>query len=488
VIVLVTQPSHSWGVAKTLMVPENLIERDSDSSHIEQFLLEEMGEHFPLSELLRYGIAVHHSGLSEDTRALVEWLTSRNRLRFLVATTTIAQGVNFPVSGVVFASHQYPYGADMPHEDFWNIVGRAGRVDQGDLGMIALAAPDEIKAAALEKYLGSAVGNLNSTLVKMVLGVVDVGKLLELETLAWLPGWSTFVQYLAHTYRQIGNHERFAAQVEQVLRGTLGFQALREQDRGRADALVQGVWNYAQRLKGKPLKLVDATGFSWESVSATLGRLSAERITSEIWSPELFGARQDNLRRLMGVLLDVPELRDNLREVTGGERPDGRLLTDIICDWGQGRPLTEMAPKYFGAADPGDDETGADSVSAMTRCCKKIFGKLTQTASWGLAALQSMTIGDAFDDLPPETQRNLRNLPAWVYYGVNSNEAIALRLLGVPRSAAQPLATSLGVTADEPLHVVRGRLRASNAAVWADALGARAEAYRRVWSIIEGDA
>ena len=45
--------------------------------------------------------------MSEDTRALVEWLTENDRLGVLVATTTIAQGVNFPVSSVVFASHQY---------------------------------------------------------------------------------------------------------------------------------------------------------------------------------------------------------------------------------------------------------------------------------------------------------------------------------------------------------------------------------------------
>lgn len=79
----------------------------------------------------------------------------------LVATTTIAQGVNFPVSGVVFASHQYPYGQAMPPEDFWNIAGRAGRVDQGDLGVVALVATDETKAAALRAFVAQATGVLN---------------------------------------------------------------------------------------------------------------------------------------------------------------------------------------------------------------------------------------------------------------------------------------------------------------------------------------
>jgi replicative superfamily II helicase len=46
--------------------------------------------------------------LSDDARALVEWLTESGELQVLVATTTIAQGVNFPVAGIVLASHQYP--------------------------------------------------------------------------------------------------------------------------------------------------------------------------------------------------------------------------------------------------------------------------------------------------------------------------------------------------------------------------------------------
>ncbi|WP_025769535.1 DEAD/DEAH box helicase [Thioalkalivibrio sp. HK1] len=493
VIVLADTPASTWRIADTFRVDENRRALDGDLRHVQQFLIDEMGQDFPLADLLEYGIGVHHAGMSEDARTLVEWLTETGRLGVLVATTTIAQGVNFPVSGIVFASHQYrtrkfPFRIDMPPQDFWNIAGRAGRVDQEDLGVIALAAQDDNKQQALGQFIDSSVAELNSTLIEMVQSVADKGSLLRLESLSYQPGWSAFVQYLAHTYRQIGNHEQFAEQVEQVLRGTLGFQALRKSHEGWADALVQGVYAYAERIKGKPLALVDATGFSWESVSNTLARIGQEQLPDDVWSPELFAGRKDDLRRMMGLLLQVPELREPLRDVTGGKSPNGDMLARIICDWVQGRPLTEMATDYFQPDEKEGSDAEANSVDAITKCCRNVFGRLTQTASWGLSALQSLMLKDDFDEMSAVEQRSLRNLPARVYYGVNTDEAVALRLLGVPRIAAPKLARHLGVTAEEPLHRVRGRLRATNVSEWTKAMGERGASYHRVWSIIEGQA
>ena len=455
-----------------------------DVKHIQNFLRDEMGPDFPLASLLEYGIGVHHSGLSDDTRSLIEWLTERNKLRVLVATTTIAQGVNFPVSGVVFGSYQYPYGQDMPPEDFWNIAGRTGRVDQGDLGIVALACENDRKARNVEEYIQQSIRALNSTLIEMVQQVLEQGRSLNLETLSWMPEWSSFVQFLAHSYRQTGDHNQFAMDIDELLRGTLGFQALRKHHKGWADQLLRGVYNYAEQMQGKPLSLVDATGFSWESVSGTLARLNQEGLTSDIWSTDLFGPRRDKLHLAVGVLLKVPELRDSLKEVIGGSYTDGNTLTNIICDWVQGKTLSEMAAEYF--ADESQKNKDKGDVDAVTNCCSKIFGRLTQTASWGLSALQALTIGDTFDSLSENEQRTLRNLPARVYYGVNTDEAVALRILGVPRMAALPLAKQLQVDAGESLYQVRKKVSDANVNDWESALGARGVSYHRVWSIIEG--
>jgi hypothetical protein len=184
---------------------------------------------------------------------------------------------------------------------------------------------------------------------------------------------------------------------------------------------------------------------------------------------------------MMGILLAVPELRDQLDAAIGGRTPDGDKLANIVVDWVSGRPLEERAAAHFA----GDGRSPVDPVDAMTDCCRNLFGRLTQTTAWGIAALQALTIRDRLDEMPASEAQTLRNLPARIFYGVNSDEAIALRLLGVPRRAAAPLAKVLGVSPSESLSVLRARLARAGVDPWRQALGAAGEAYARTWAILE---
>ena len=208
VIVMHARPDWVWSLAERFKIESNRRVPSQKIKLVQEFLEMEFGPTFPLIDLMSYGVGVHHAGLSDDVRALMEWLFEANELKFLVATTTIAQGVNFPVSGVVMASHQYPsstfpFWIDMPPEDFWNIAGRAGRIDQGSLGIVALVADDAPKAEALRKFINNQSGELNSALITLA---CEAGGLMsDLEGIVYRhPEWSTFVQYLAHTYRQMG--------------------------------------------------------------------------------------------------------------------------------------------------------------------------------------------------------------------------------------------------------------------------------------------
>jgi len=492
VIVLAERPDWAWSIAKNFMESgEGRAKSDPDIELAQRYLQGEFGEEFLLCKLLEYRVGVHHAGLSDEAKILMEWLFERGKIDVLVATTTIAQGMNFPVSGVVMAAHQYPsnrspFRQDMPPEDFWNVAGRAGRVEQGSVGIVALAAP-EGSEEKLRTFVKRQVASLNSTLSAMIAKLPDIESLLHLETLYNYPEWSSFLQYLSHSYRQMGDRQEFAGIVENLLRGTFGFQGLRRSHSDWAEGLILGVQAYGERLEGNPgrLKLVDSTGFSFETVGATLARLAEERIDETIWDPRaLFAPEGNNLRKLMGILLRVPELRENLEAAAGGRGTDGSKLASMIKDWVSGASLETMTEEYFSTKADG---SRVEATRALTDCCKNLFGRLTQTASWGLAALQSMTFKEDFDKLPEAKQQILRNLPARVFYGVNSDEAIALRLIGVPRGAAPTLAKALGPQKmKQPVSLIRAELAKQEAPVWTAAMGERGRDFYRVWKIIEG--
>ncbi|TSA54121.1 MAG: ATP-dependent helicase, partial [Planctomycetaceae bacterium] len=342
------------------------------------------------------------------------------------------------------------------------------RVGQGSLGVVALVADTNAKAETLKEFINNQSGDLNSALLKLATEAKDL--MTDLAGIVYIkPEWSSFLQYLAHTYRQMGQPEAFMGQVEQVLRGTLGFEKLRAHDSTLASKLLSGIHIYTDYLKrpNQPLKLVDSTGFSLQSINTVLTNKGG--IDNSSWDSEsLFTNRSNTLEDMMGVLLRVPELRENLVAATGGSSPDGNKLALIIKDWVNGKSVADIADLYFD--------------SNMTKCGQNLFGKLTQTASWGLGALLSITAGD----LPEEQYKQLSNLPSRAFYGVNDDSAIVLRLLGIPRTAAMPLANSLSDILNQPLPQVRNSLRSLPDQRWAGALGENALVYKKIWHILEG--
>ncbi|POS78392.1 activating signal cointegrator 1 complex subunit 3 [Diaporthe helianthi] len=85
-----------------------------------------------LKEAISFGIGLHHAGLVESDRQLAEELFLNNKIQILIATSTLAWGVNLPAHLVVVKGTQF-YDAkiegykDMDLTDVLQMLGRAGR-------------------------------------------------------------------------------------------------------------------------------------------------------------------------------------------------------------------------------------------------------------------------------------------------------------------------------------------------------------------------
>ncbi|KAL9107193.1 MAG: hypothetical protein Q9227_007893 [Pyrenula ochraceoflavens] len=104
-----------------------------------------------LREALSFGIGLHHAGLVDSDRALTENLFAENRIQVLVATSTLAWGVNLPahlvvVKGTQFFDAKLGGYKDMDLTDVLQMLGRAGRPQFDTQGIARIFTQDDKKA------------------------------------------------------------------------------------------------------------------------------------------------------------------------------------------------------------------------------------------------------------------------------------------------------------------------------------------------------
>ncbi|XP_010258071.1 PREDICTED: DExH-box ATP-dependent RNA helicase DExH14 isoform X2 [Nelumbo nucifera] len=110
-----------------------------------------------LRHTLQFGIGLHHAGLNDKDRSLVEELFVNNKIQVLVCTSTLAWGVNLPAHLVIIKGTEYYDGkakryVDFPITDILQMMGRAGRpqFDQHGKAVILVHEP---KKSFYKKFL-----------------------------------------------------------------------------------------------------------------------------------------------------------------------------------------------------------------------------------------------------------------------------------------------------------------------------------------------
>ena len=134
-------------------------------------------------EKLIKGIGTHHSAKAPEYKALVEELFRKKLLKVVVATSTLGIGIDMPAKSTVVTDMTYraidPITQEAQYEpvsknEFWQMVGRAGRRGQDSIGNVIVYNPysntenkgpstsvDEEKL--IQEYLSSGSDDLKSS-------------------------------------------------------------------------------------------------------------------------------------------------------------------------------------------------------------------------------------------------------------------------------------------------------------------------------------
>jgi len=120
-------------------------------------------EYESLSPLIMRGVAYHHAGLSLGSRSVVEKGFRERVIKVVVATPTLAAGVNLPARRVIMYTRRYSDGGyeDISVMEYKQMAGRAGRPQYDPYGEVIIA--DRSRKEA-ERYIYGAPEEVTSSL------------------------------------------------------------------------------------------------------------------------------------------------------------------------------------------------------------------------------------------------------------------------------------------------------------------------------------
>ena len=487
IIVLASDPNETYSIAETLFEKsDDNFGYDDDVDLLIKLVQSELGNDFPLARFLSRRIAVHSSALPDEIRFLVEDLMSSEKLQALVATTTIAQGINFPVSAVIMGAYNYPYVGPMPVRDFWNLAGRVGRAGQDSMGWVGVCVRNDSDLVNVTRYVNTVSEDLLSQLVSIIDTALERP---DVDFERWLyfdERWSSLLQFISHLRKQTEAQDLFIAQLEQKLQGTFGYRQLPPEKKA---FLRNQIRRYAEIISVTDAERSDKTGFSTVSVNQMMYRLRGAGLVNSDWNKnQLFSEQNQSMQKLVGIMLNTYEIRKSIETLGTSERPlDQSSIARLIIDWVNGQAVSRIAGRFY----PNEDLN-----NAIRKTTQALYKVVAQSATWGLAALQSMpTSGVDWDNLSEIDKKRMANLPAYLHYGVNTDEGVLMRKNNIPRSIANRLgqlydAAVNGEIFSQPTDSVNNWLRNQERETWESVrpAGSRlsGEEYKRVWEKLNG--
>nr|WP_315153480.1 DEAD/DEAH box helicase [uncultured Flavobacterium sp.] len=129
----------------------NLIQYTSKSylSSLSEYFSFVFGDDYLLTHASQYGFLYHHGDFPQNVREIIEDALRKNKIRFVICTNTLAEGVNLPIKTIVIHSTKR-YNPDVRSRrsslkirDLKNLVGRAGRAGKETRGLVIIPHEDD---------------------------------------------------------------------------------------------------------------------------------------------------------------------------------------------------------------------------------------------------------------------------------------------------------------------------------------------------------
>lgn len=122
------------------MLSPNKYSNSDEISRLSYLIEQNFGSNAPVTQSAQLGIFLHHGNTPHGIRLAVEHAMREGLVRFVVCTSTLAQGVNLPIRYLIVTGIRQGQ-EQIRTRDFHNLIGRAGRAGMHTEGSILFADP-----------------------------------------------------------------------------------------------------------------------------------------------------------------------------------------------------------------------------------------------------------------------------------------------------------------------------------------------------------
>jgi len=139
----------------TLLKSKNGELKDASLEELSMFIQEHVHPEYQLATMVRHGVAYHYGRMPSLLREAIEtsFKQVEGGVKYLVCTTTLAQGVNLPARNVFIDTPTRGAGKPLDPALLWNFAGRAGRLNQYIVGNVFLLNYEEWKTKPMDQFV-----------------------------------------------------------------------------------------------------------------------------------------------------------------------------------------------------------------------------------------------------------------------------------------------------------------------------------------------
>lgn len=397
-----------------------------------------LDEDFPLAAYIREGFAYHHGLLPDDLRRAIEATFRQGDLPILIATPTLAQGVNLPVHLMIVAHLNRGDSRPFLVRDFRNIAGRAGRALHETEGQVIFVQKTQShwRVGQMYRYLqDDEIERVQSVLFKLYKRLIQRKLGISLQEFLNNPQTVTFsdqdleldddldtafqTQVLALLYEKLLDEtdlDTVQNALAQMLFGVqceykrIYYEPLVEYSKQQVRYITDQFQSQTQK------KAFYKTGFSLHScqdLEAEIRQLAGEGVFTNLRGPSSESLDNEVLARILRL---VPVPQETKTEYSGTVD-----LTQAMIRWIEYADLKALGAEYGEIDEKFQDPLFVSDL---------VYQHFMNNAPWALNSVVKI-LAYLHDEENVQFDPEIRLLPSYVKYGVNTPVAAYVSGMGI---------------------------------------------------------